>query len=115
MNPQVRTASLHGATFAGGFLAAVAFMASHKVDIYAAYDQLNVVIKDIQVLLATLGPLASGLYGIYKASTANKIADIAKDPAVKGVIAAPAIAASIPSEKVQSSVDALPTAAKVAA
>lgn len=113
MNPQVRTGLLHGATFSGGFLAAIAFMASHKVDLYAAYDQLNVVIKDFQVLLGILGPLASGLYGIWKATTANKLIDISADPAVKGVITTQALAVAVPSDKVQATVGALPPAAQV--
>jgi hypothetical protein len=76
-NPVLRTASLHAATFVGGMTAAIAFMASHAVDLYSIYDQLNTTIADISKLLAVLLPIVSGAYGAYRATTASKVQDIA--------------------------------------
>lgn len=85
--PQVRSVGLHAITFVGGIIAAVSFLSSHAVDVYAVYDQLNVVVKDIQALAALAMPLAAGAYEVYRRTTANSIADTkAADPAVKGVI-----------------------------
>lgn len=58
----------------------LAFMSSHSVDVYAIWDQLNVVVAQISKLVALITPLATGAYGVYKASTANKLADVVADP-----------------------------------
>lgn len=99
MNPQVRTGLTHAGTALGGAIAAIGFMSSHGVDLYAAWDQLNVVVAAITKLVAMVTPLATGAYGIYKASTAQKSADVA---AAGGVVILPdqKMADSIPSPNV---------------
>ena len=87
---QLRTAGLHLATFGGGAIAAIAFMSSHSVDIYAVYDQLNTVVADISKLVALATPLVTGAYAVYKASTTQKLKDVVADPK------APAIADTMP-------------------
>lgn len=58
----------------------LAFMSSHSVDVYAIWDQLNVVIAQIGKLIALVTPIATGAYGVYKSSTASKLADVVADP-----------------------------------
>lgn len=79
-NPVLRSASLHVVTFAGGITAAIAFMASHAIDLYAIYDTLNTVVADVSKILGVLLPIISGAYAAYKATTGSKIADIAASP-----------------------------------
>lgn len=114
MNPMVRSGALHAASAFAGGIAAVSFAASHSVDLYTIYDQLNTTIADLTKLIGIVTPFASGAYAVYKATTKSKLEDIAKDPAVKAVITTPAVAAAIPSDKVVTSVAELPPAAKAA-
>lgn len=90
MTPQVRTGLTHAGTAMGGAVAAIAFMASNSVDLYAAFNQLNVVIADITKLVAIITPFVTAAFGIYKASTSQKMADVLADPK------APEIAAEMP-------------------
>lgn len=90
MTPQVRTGLTHAGTAAGGFIAAVGFLSSHSVDIYAVWNQLNVVIAEITKLVALATPLVTAGYAVYKASTKQKLIDIAADPK------APEIAETMP-------------------
>ncbi len=90
MNPQVRTGVTHVGTALAGAVAAVAFLSQHKVDLYALWDQLNVIVAAITKFIALVTPIATGAYGVYKASTKQKLLDIAADPK------APEAAAAIP-------------------
>lgn len=87
---QWRSAGLHLVTFGGGAAAAISFMASHAVDLYAIYDQINVVVREGSKLFAMVAPIASGAYAVYKASTRQKLLDATADPN------APQIAREIP-------------------
>jgi len=80
MNPQVRTGLAHAGSAIGGAVAAIAFMSSHGVDLYAIWDQLNTVVAGITKLIAMVTPIATGAYGVYKASTSQKLKDIVADP-----------------------------------
>lgn len=90
MNPQVRTGLTHAGTAIGGAIATIGFMSSHGVDLYAIWDQLNVIVANVTKFLALLTPLATAAYGVYKASTASKLKDVIADPK------APEIAAAMP-------------------
>lgn len=90
MNPKIRTGLTHLATAFAGGVAAVGFLSSHSVDLYAVWDQLNVVVAGVTKLVALLTPIATGAYGVYKATTKQNLLDIAADPK------APAAAALIP-------------------
>ena len=85
MNPQVRTGLTHFGTALGGAIAAIGFMSSHGVDLYAIWDQLNVVVAAVTKLVALVTPVATAAYGVYKASTKSKLLDIIKDPKAPGV------------------------------
>jgi len=80
VNPQVRTGLTHAGTALGGVVAAVGFMSSHSVDLYAVWDQLNSVIAEATKFIAIVTPLVTGAYGVYKASTSQKLKDIVADP-----------------------------------
>lgn len=102
--PMVRTGLLHAGSAVAGAVATVGFMSSHAVDLYAIWDQLNDVIAGITKLIALLTPIITGGYGIYKATTASKLKDLAKDTAVTEIkVTDPALAAAIPSAKVTAS------------
>ncbi len=112
MNPMLRSGVLHAASAGAGAIAAVSFAASHSVDLYAIYDQLNTVIAAVTKLLGLLVPFVSGAYAVYKATTAQKLIDISRDPAVKAVITTPELSVAVPSTKVVSSVTAIPSTVK---
>lgn len=90
MNPQVRTGLTHAGTMVGGMVAAVAFLSQHQVDLYALWNQLNDIVAAIAKFAALMTPLATAAFGVYKASTTQKLLDIEADPK------APAIAAAMP-------------------
>lgn len=90
VTPQVRTGLTHAGTALGGAVAAIGFMSSHSVDVYAVWDQLNTVLADVTKLVALVSPLATAAYGIYKASTKQKLLDVVADPK------APEIAKELP-------------------
>ncbi len=90
MNAQVRTGITHAGTAIAGAVAAVAFLSQHQVDLYALWNQLNTIVAEITKFIALITPLATGAYGVYKASTKQKLLDIAADPK------APEAAAAIP-------------------
>ncbi len=113
MSPMVRTALTHAGTAIGGGLAVVTLLGAKSSDIVAVYDQMNVVIAEVTKLVTVVMPLATAAYGIYKATTKSKLADIEQDPRVKGVVATPELAAEL-GPKVVPSAAALPVAAKVA-
>lgn len=89
-NAQIRTGLTHAGTALGGAIAAIGFMSSNQVDLYAIWNQLNEVIASVTKLVALITPFATGAYGVYKASTAQKMKDIVADP-VKAVEAAEAL------------------------
>lgn len=113
MNPQVRTGLTHAGTAIGGAVAAVGFLSQHQVDLYAAWNALNVIVADITKFLALITPIATAAYGVYKTSTTQRLNDLAKNPDVKAIVTTPAIADSIDSNKVVSTADQVPPAAKV--
>lgn len=80
MLAQVRTGLTHAGTALGGAFAAIAFLSQHKVDLYALWDQLNVIVAELTKFIALVTPIATGAYGIYKARTAQKLVDIVADP-----------------------------------
>lgn len=112
MNPQVRTGVTHLGTALGGAIAAISFMSSHSVDLYAIVDQVNVVIKAITQLVAIVTPFVTAAYGIYRTTTKARLEDLAKNPDIKGIVTTQAIAASIPSAKVMSTAAELPKEAQ---
>lgn len=80
MNPRIRTGLTHLGSVTAGGVAAIGFMSSHSVDLYAAWNQLNVAIAEITKFLAIITPLATAGYGMYKAGTKQKLEDIIADP-----------------------------------
>lgn len=90
MNSQVRTALTHAGTAVGGAVAAIGFLSSHSVDLYAIWDQLNTVVAAVTKLVALVTPIVTGAYAVYKASTKQQLHDVVADPK------APEIAKEIP-------------------
>lgn len=90
MNPMLRTILLHSGSVGAGAMAMLAFASSHSVDVYAIWNQLNVVVAEISKFIALATPLATAGYAAYKATTKNKLADIMSDPK------APQVAAAMP-------------------
>lgn len=88
MNSQVRVGITHAGTAIGGMLAAVMFLSTRKVDLYAIFDQLNAVVASITTLIGLVTPLATAAYGVYKASTKQKLEDIIADPKAVEIAAA---------------------------
>jgi hypothetical protein len=113
MTPMVRTGLTHVGTAIGAAVATAMFLATKSTDVLALYDQLNVVVADITKLVALATPLATAAYGVYKATTKAKLADLEEDPRVKGVIATPELAVQL-GPKVQPTVAELPHAAQMA-
>ena len=115
MNPLVRTGMVHAGSAIGGGIAVIAFMSSHKVDLYSIWDQLNVVVADITKLIAVATPIATGAYGIWKTTIGQRLVDLSKNPDIKGIVTTQAIANSpalVDAPKVQTTAEALPSAAK---
>lgn len=77
---QTRSFGLHLITFAGGAASAISFASSKSVDIYAAWQHLYAGAHELIIAFGILGPIASAAYGIYKATTRNKLLDAAADP-----------------------------------
>lgn len=90
MNSRLRTGLLHAGSVSSGAIAATALLSQHSVDLYAIWNQLNTIVADITKLIALVSPLATMAYGVYKAGTAQKLADVVKDPK------APEIAEAMP-------------------
>lgn len=112
--PMIRTILLHAASITAGAVAMLGFASSHSVDLYAAWNALNTIVADIGKFIALVTPIASAGYAIYTSTTKQKLLDLQKDDSVKGIIATPAVAASIPGDKVVASVASLPEVAKEA-
>lgn len=87
---QLRTIGLHAMSAGAGGVAVISFAASHSVDIYAVFDQLNVIAADVIKFVGLITPLITAAIGVYKASTKEKIVDVLADPA------APDIAKQLP-------------------
>lgn len=80
MNAPIKTGLTHAGTAIGGAVAAVAFLAQHQVDLYAAWNQLNAIVAEITKFIALVTPLFTAAYGIYRSTTKNRLAEIANDP-----------------------------------
>ena len=78
--PQVKTGLTHLGTALGGAIAALSFAASHKVDLYALIDQLNVIVADVTKFVALITPLVTAAYGIYRSSTGVRLTELVQDP-----------------------------------
>jgi hypothetical protein len=79
--PAVRSLALTAAQFGTGALAAIAFMSSHAIDLYAAWDQLWQGVKLIAGAWAIAGPVLIGATVAYYSTTKSKMADVVADPA----------------------------------
>jgi hypothetical protein len=90
INPRIRTALTHAGTALGGAVAVGTFLSTKHVDLYAIWDQVNSIVAAVTTLIATVTPIATTAYGIYKAGTAQKLKDIVADPQ------APKIASEMP-------------------
>lgn len=94
---QWRQAGLHGGTFLTGIIAAISFMASSGIDLYAAYNHAYAGVKELMAAWAIIGPVLLGGYAVYKASTKNTIADVAKAPdalqAARSIVPTPQVVA----------------------
>lgn len=108
MNPQVRTGITHAGTALGGAIAALSFASSHSVDLYAIFNQFNVVVAEVGKLIALVTPFATATYGIFKSTTKQRLNDLAQNPDIKGIVTTPDIANAVPSAKVVSTAAAMP-------
>lgn len=97
MDPKVRAIGLHLGTATAAMVATAMWMASHSVDLYAIMDQLNVVIKEVAKLVATIATFATGAYQVWKSTNKNTIVDAAAIPGTI-VVTSPAIAAATPEQ-----------------
>jgi len=114
MTPAIRTALTHVGTALGAAVATALFLASSAMDVYAIINQLNVVVVEISKLVALATPIITGAYGVWRATTKNKLEDIEKDKRVQGVVVSdPKLAAAL-GDKVQTSIQELPDRAKAA-
>lgn len=117
MNVQVRAGAVNIASAVAGATAAVGFMSTHTVDLYAVWNQLNVVFADLTKLVMMVTPLATAAYAVYSTTMKNRIADLAKEPDIKGIVTTPTLANATPvlaaSDKVVATSSELPPAAKV--
>lgn len=84
--PQVRAAATNIGSAVAGAVAAIGFMSSHSVDLYAIWDQLNVVIADITKLVALAAPVGAAIYAVYNNTISKRLLDMKSDPQVKGVV-----------------------------
>lgn len=114
--PQVRAAATNIGSAVAGAVAAIGFASSHSIDLYAIWDQLNVVIADITKLIAMAAPVGTAIYAVYNTTIKKRLADMSADPGVKGVVVTAELANS-PALKDEPKVVAtsaeLPPAAKV--
>lgn len=76
---QYRTLFTHAGTSASTFIATLLWTVSNKSDLYALFDQLNVVIAEIAKFGTMATAIASAVYAIFKSSNPNKIADLKAD------------------------------------
>ncbi len=112
MDTKVKTGLTHAGTAVAAAYATFAFVADNKVDLYAIWDQLNVVIAQITKFIALVTPMATAAYGVYRSTAGARIAELTEDPRVKGIVTTSAIADASSSNKVQSTAADLPAAAK---
>lgn len=114
--PQVRAAATNIGSAVAGAVAAIGFMSSHAVDLYAIWDQINVVVADVTKLVAMVVPFGTAAYAVYNTTIKNRIAELTKDPGVKGVVTTTEISNSpqlADNSKVVATAAELPPAAKV--
>ena len=80
MKPWQKTLLTHLGIAGATAFATAGWMASHAVDLYAAWNQLNVVIAEVTKLISTVTPLILAIYGIWRSMPKPRIAEIANDP-----------------------------------
>lgn len=80
MNPVMKTIFTHLVAIFATAVATTGWATSHGVDLYAIWNQLNVVIAEITKLLATVTPVATMIYGIYRSQVKNRVQEIGADP-----------------------------------
>lgn len=80
MNPLAKTGLSYAGTVSGTIIATIAFMSDHKVDLYAIWDQLNVVIAAITKLVSLATPIVIGAYAIWRTTAKVRLAELVQDP-----------------------------------
>lgn len=98
----LKTLGTHLVAIIATVVATASWSASHGIDLYAIYGQINTIIAEIAKLIATVTPILTMIYGIYRSQPQNRIAEIAADP--KAVEAAKTIA---PTPQITALADAL--------
>lgn len=92
MSAQLRTAFTHVGTALGAVATTTLWLSTHKVDIYALIDQLNTVVTETSRFVTLMIPIATAAYGIFKASSSNKLIDVANDKTMTPAVQAQAAA-----------------------
>ena len=80
MSPQTKTILTHLSGVLGGVLATLAWASTQGVDLYAAWNQLNTIVADVTKFVATITPIATTAYAVYRTATKNRLVEIAADP-----------------------------------
>lgn len=80
MGPKLKTLVTHLIGVAAGGMAVAGWTASHAVDLYAAWNSLNVIFAEIAKFVATVTPLATAAYAVYRTTTKQRLEEIAADP-----------------------------------
>jgi len=93
---QQRSLGLHVVTFSGGVIAAFSFIATKTVDLYEAWSHLHVALQELMAASGLILPILSAGFGVYKATTHNKLVDIISAPdAVKAASTIPVTAKTV--------------------
>jgi hypothetical protein len=61
-------------------IAVTLYAASHGVDLYAIYDQMNVVFRDVLKLVSMATPFAMIGLNAYRSAPTHRISEISSDP-----------------------------------
>lgn len=77
---QLKTAATHLGGVAAGVVATLAWTSTQGVDLYAAWNQLNSIFADITKFVATITPILTTGYAIYRTATKQRLQEIANDP-----------------------------------
>lgn len=91
MSAFLKTLVTHVAAVVGAVVATAMWTATSGIDLYGIIDQINKIVAAIATLIATITPIATTFYALYRTKIKVRLEEVAKEPdAVKEAAKVPA-------------------------
>lgn len=77
----LKTLFNYGGVIVATVIATTGWATTHAVDLYALWNQMNVIVSEIGKFIASATPIVLAIWGIYRSTAEARINEISNNPA----------------------------------